>query len=51
MRGSENLEKQKDIEVYNGKPVEKDRTIFNGQLLEQGREDVFVVLHQMGIIR
>ncbi|MBT8160889.1 MULTISPECIES: hypothetical protein [Arthrobacter] len=41
----------KDLLVFNGRPVEKDRTLFNGQLLDQRREDVFVVLHQMGIIR
>jgi hypothetical protein len=45
------LGKPKDIEIYNGKPVEKDRTIFNGQLLDQRREDVFVVLHMMTVIR
>ncbi|MDV8147934.1 MULTISPECIES: hypothetical protein [Arthrobacter] len=29
-------------------PALKDRTLFNGQLLDQNREDVYVVLHQMG---
>ncbi|WP_200890964.1 hypothetical protein [Arthrobacter sp. SPG23] len=29
-------------------PALKDQTLFNGQLLDQKREDVYVVLHQMG---
>lgn len=37
--------------ALNAKPAVKDRTVFNGQLLDQRREDVFVVLHQMGVIR
>ena len=50
--GGEILAKRlKDLLVFNGRPVEKDRTLFNGQLLDQRREDVFVVLHQMGVIR
>jgi hypothetical protein len=32
-------------------PALKDRVLFNGQLLDQNREDVYVVLHQMGVIR
>jgi hypothetical protein len=32
-------------------PALKDRTLFDGQLLDQKREDVYVVLHQMGVIR
>ena len=33
-------------------PVSSDRREFNGQLLEQQREDVFVLLHQhMGGLR
>lgn len=43
--------RKKNILVFNGKPGGKDRTIFNGQLLDQGREDVYVVLHQLGVIR
>jgi hypothetical protein len=51
-KGGEPLAKRlKDLLVFNGKPVVKDRTVFNGQLLDQRREDVYVVLHQMGIIR
>lgn len=51
-KGGEPLAKRlKDLMVFNGKPVVKDKTLFNGQLLDQRREDVYVVLHQMGIIR
>jgi len=38
-------------EVFLAKRAVKDKTVFNGQLLDQRREDVFVVLHQMGVIR
>jgi hypothetical protein len=52
MKGGEPLAKRlKDLMVFNSKPVVKDKTLFNGQLLDQRREDVYVVLHQMGIIR
>jgi hypothetical protein len=51
-KGGEPVAKRlKDLMVFNGKPVVKDKTLFNGQLLDQRREDVYVVLHQMGIIR
>ncbi|MBO1268260.1 hypothetical protein [Arthrobacter cavernae] len=43
--------RKKDILVFNGKPAGKDRTIFNGQLLDQRREDIYIVMHQMGVIR
>ncbi|WP_224048048.1 hypothetical protein [Arthrobacter sp. NicSoilB4] len=33
------------------KPAPRHTTLFNGQLLDQKREDVYVVMHQMGIIR
>lgn len=33
------------------RPALKDKTLFDGQLLDQKREDVYVVLHQMGVIR
>ncbi|MEZ2390969.1 hypothetical protein AB6813_15785 [bacterium RCC_150] len=41
----------KDLAIFNGKPEVKDRTLFNGQLLDQRREDVYVVLHQMAVLR
>jgi hypothetical protein len=36
--------------LFDRKPG-RDRTLFNGQLLDQKREDVYVVMHQMGVIR
>ncbi len=38
-------------EVFIAKLAAKDKPVFNGQLLDQRREDVYVVLHQMGVIR
>jgi len=32
-------------------PALKDRVLFDGRLLDQKREDVFVVLYQMGGMR
>jgi hypothetical protein len=32
-------------------PALKDKVLFDGQLLDQKREDVYVVLHQMGVMR
>ena len=32
-------------------PAPRHTTLFNGQLLDQKREDVYVVMHQMGLIR
>ncbi|MEV7607503.1 hypothetical protein AB0N65_18890 [Paenarthrobacter sp. NPDC089322] len=40
-----------EMRFYKSSDAPKDRTLFNGQLLDQRREDVFVVLHQMGLIR
>jgi hypothetical protein len=39
------------ISALGWKPALKDKTLFDGQLLDQNREDVYVVLHQMGVIR
>lgn len=33
------------------KPAPRHTSLFNGQLLDQKREDVYVVMHQMGLIR
>ena len=33
------------------KPAPRHTTLFNGQLLDQKREDVYVVMHQTGLIR
>jgi hypothetical protein len=32
-------------------PALKDKVLFDGQLLDQKREDVYVVMHQMGVMR
>ncbi|MBT2597307.1 hypothetical protein [Arthrobacter sp. ISL-72] len=32
-------------------PAVKDTTLFDGQLLDQKREDAYAALHGMGIIR
>lgn len=37
--------------IFNARPVRKDRTQFNAQLLEQRREDIFLAMHQMGLLR
>ena len=41
----------KDLRFYKSSDAPKERTLFNDQLLRQGREDVFVVLHQVELIR
>jgi len=33
------------------KPARKEATRFNGQLLDQKREDVFLAVHQAGLFR
>ncbi|MFJ4285583.1 hypothetical protein ACIPY0_08055 [Paenarthrobacter nicotinovorans] len=40
-----------EMRFYKSGNAPKDRTLFNEQLLDQRREDVYVVLHQMGLIR
>ena len=40
-----------DLLALSAKPAVKDKPVFNGQLLDQHREDVYAVLHQMGVIR
>ncbi|WP_201296640.1 hypothetical protein [Arthrobacter sp. 9V] len=40
-----------DMRFVKSTHAPKDRTLFNGQLLDQRREDVYVALHQMGLIR
>lgn len=45
------VRKLHDVLIFNGRPVRKDRTQFNAQLLEQRREDIFLAMHQMGLLR
>jgi hypothetical protein len=37
--------------VFNPRPTRREKTQFNAQLLEQRREDIFLTMHQMGLIR
>ncbi len=45
------IRKLQDVLVFHARPVRKDKTRFNAQLLEQRREDVFLAMHQMGLLR
>ena len=45
------IRKLQDVLIFNAQPVRKDKTEFNAQLLEQRREDIFLAMHQMGLIR
>ena len=45
------IRKLQDVLVFNSRPVRKDATTFNAQLLEQRREDIFLAMHQMGLLR
>lgn len=39
------------IRIFNPRPLRREKTQFNTQLLEQRREDIFLAMHQMGLIR
>jgi hypothetical protein len=41
----------RSIRIFSPKPVRSEKTQFNAQLLEQRREDIFLAMHQMGLIR
>jgi hypothetical protein len=41
----------RELISYIGKPMRKERTLFNGDLLDQKREDVLVVMNLMGMNR
>ena len=45
------IRKLQDVLIFNSRPVRKDKTRFNAQLLEQRREDIFLAMHQMGLLR
>jgi len=45
------IRKLQDVLIFNSHPARKDRTEFNAQLLEQRREDAFLALYQIGLIR
>lgn len=42
------MKRLRSVLRFGWQPAMKDKTLFNGQLLDQNREDVYVVLHQMG---
>jgi hypothetical protein len=45
------IRKLQGVLIFNSHPVRKDKTRFNAQLLEQRREDIFLAMHQMGLLR
>lgn len=45
------IRKLKDVLLFSRKPAPRQTTRFNGQLLDQKREDVFLAMHQIGLIR
>ncbi|MFF1383805.1 hypothetical protein ACFVWT_09605 [Arthrobacter sp. NPDC058288] len=45
------LKRLRSVLRFGRLPVLNDKAPFNGRLLDQRREDVFVVLHQMGGMR
>ena len=45
------IRKLQDVLVFSPRPVRKDKTRFNAQLLEQRREDIFLAMHQLGLLR
>jgi hypothetical protein len=45
------IRKLHNVLIFNSRPVLMDRTQFNAQLLEQRREDIFLAMHQMGLLR
>lgn len=45
------IRKLHNVLIFDSRPVLKDRTQFNAQLLEQRREDIFLAMHQMGLLR
>ncbi|MFP3580898.1 MULTISPECIES: hypothetical protein [unclassified Arthrobacter] len=40
-----------DMRFFKTVTARKERTLFNDKLLDQRREDVYVALHQLGLIR
>lgn len=45
------VKRLRNLLLLGWQPDLKDKTLFDGQLLDQKREDVYVVMHQMGVIR
>lgn len=45
------LRKLHDVLVFNPSQARRENTQFNAQLLEQRREDVFLAMHRLGMLR
>ena len=45
------IRKLQDVLIFNSRAVRKDSTTFNAQLLEQRREDLFLAMHRLGLLR
>jgi hypothetical protein len=45
------IRKLQGVLLFHRKPAPRQTTRFNGQLLDQKREDFFLAMHQIGLIR
>ncbi|MEC5180367.1 hypothetical protein [Arthrobacter sp. CG_A4] len=45
------MQKLRAVLRFGRRPAPRHTTLFNGQLLDQKREDVYVALHQFGLLR
>lgn len=45
------IRKLKDVLIFNPRPAIRDKSEFNARLLEQRREDIYLAMHQMGLLR
>lgn len=45
------IRKLQDLLTLHARPLRRDKTGFNARLLEQQREDVYLAMHQMGLLR
>ncbi len=45
------IRKLHNVLIFNPRPVRRDKTQFNARLLEQRREDAFLAMHQLGLLR
>ncbi|WP_445155742.1 hypothetical protein ACTWLI_06010 [Arthrobacter sp. Hor0625] len=45
------IRKLQEILTFHARPVRRSKTGFNARLLEQQREDVYLAMHQMGLLR
>ncbi|WP_186467049.1 hypothetical protein [Arthrobacter sp. UKPF54-2] len=45
------LRKLHDVLVFSPSPARRENTQFNAQLLEQRREDAFLAMYRLGMLR